>query len=118
MSAGDGLSRQNWETTMSDYTSEMVAAIQTASPLTFEKAQEIASTDAFVRAGKGHRSVIAKAKSLGIDYIPKAKPVKASRDMGPTKAETLSAIRLALALPERDGDLTKSELSAVLSNIG
>lgn len=102
---------------MSDYTPEMVAAIQTASPLTFEKAQEIASSDAFVRAGKGHRSVIAKAKSLGIDYIPKAKPAKKSADNGPTKAETLAAIRTALALPARDGDLTKAELESVLQSI-
>jgi hypothetical protein len=106
------------DTFMSDYTPEMVAAIQTASPLTFEKAQEIASSDAFVRAGKGHRSVIAKAKSLGVDYIPKAKPAKASKDNGPTKAETLAAIRSALSLADREGDLTKSELVAVLENIG
>lgn len=102
---------------MSDYTPEMVAAIQTASPLTFEKAQELANSDAFVRAGKGHRSVIAKAKSLGVDYIPKAKPAKASKDNGPTKAETLGAIRAALALPHREGDLTKAELESVLESI-
>ena len=106
------------EGTIMSYTPEMVAAIQTASPLTFEKAQEIASMDAFVRAGKGHRSVIAKAKSLGVDYIPKAKPAKASKDNGPTKAETLAAIRSALALPDREGDLTKAELESVLQSIG
>ena len=100
------------------YTPEMVAAIQTASPLTFEKAQEIASLDAFVRAGKGHRSVIAKAKSLGIDYIAKPKAARKAADNGPTKAETLAAIRTALALPDREGDLTKAELVAVLQSIG
>jgi len=102
---------------MSDYTPEMVAAITKAAPLTFEKAQEIAASDMFSRAGKGHRSVIAKAKSLGVEYIAKAKPAKKSVDNGPTKAATLSAIRAALALPEREGDLTKAELSAILSNI-
>ena len=91
---------------MSDYTPEMVAAITKAAPLTFEKAQEIAASDMFSRAGKGYRSVIAKAK-----------PAKKSVDNGPTKAATLSAIRAALALPDREGDLTKAELSAVLENI-
>jgi hypothetical protein len=97
---------------MSNYTDKEAKVLASASPLTFEKAQEIAD-----QLGKTQRSVIAKAKSMGLAYIPKAKPVKASRDMGPTKADTLSAIRLALALPERDGDLTKAELSAVLENI-
>ena len=101
---------------MSDYTKEMVAAIQTAEPLTFEKAQELASTDAFVRAGKTTRSVVAKAKSLGVDYIPKAKP--ATKEVGPTKADYLADIRSALALPDRAGDLTKAELVTVLENIG
>ena len=112
-----GPSHKILETTMSDYTPEMVAAIQTASPLTFEKAQELAASDAFVRAGKGHRSVIAKAKSLGVDYIPKAKPAKASKDNGPTKAATLAAIRKALAMPDREGDLTKAELETILQSI-
>lgn len=99
------------------YTPEMVAAIQSAEPLTFEKAQEIASSDAFVRAGKSQRSVIAKAKSLGVAYVPKAKPA-AKADTGPTKAAYLADIRSALGLAEREGDLTKAELVAVLENIG
>jgi len=101
---------------MSDYTKEMVATLTAATPLTFEKAQEIASTDAFVRAGKSTRSVVAKAKSLGLDYTPKAKP--AAKAVGPTKADYLADIRSALALPDRAGDLTKAELVTVLENIG
>jgi hypothetical protein len=100
------------------YTPEMVAAIQSAEPLTFEKAQEIASSDAFVRAGKSHRSVITKAKSLGIAYVPKGKKPNTKVEAGPTKAAYLADIRSALALPEREGDLTKAELVAVLENIG
>jgi hypothetical protein len=96
------------------YTPEMVAAIQTAEPLTFEKAQEIAATDAFVRAGKSTRSVVAKAKSLGVAYIPKAKPeAKGKADTGPTKAELLAQVRASLGLAEREGDLVKSELEAL-----
>ena len=97
---------------MSAYSASETAVIVAASPLTFEKAQAIA-----LEINKSHRSVIAKAKSLGVEYIPKAKPTaKASNE--PTKAAVLSAIRSALAMPAREGDLTKNELVAVLENIG
>ena len=97
---------------MSAYTTSETAVIVDAAPLTFEKAQAIAE-----KIGKSHRSVIAKAKSLGVEYIPKAKPTaKASNE--PTKAAILAEIRTALAMPARDGDLTKAELINLLSNIG
>ena len=97
---------------MSAYTTSETAVIVAASPLTFEKAQAIAE-----KIGKSHRSVIAKAKSLGVEYIPKAKPTaKASNE--PTKAAILAEIRTALAMPAREGDLTKAELMNLLSNIG
>lgn len=96
------------------YTKDMVAAIQTAEPLTFEKAQELAATDAFVRAGKTTRSVVAKAKSLNVAYIPKAKPEPKGKDSGPTKAELLAQVRASLGLPaDRTGDLVKAELEAL-----
>jgi len=101
---------------MSDYTKEMVATIMAAAPLDAAKAQQIAETDDFVRASKTKRSVIAKAKSLGLDYI-KAAP-RAKVPQGPTKAAYLLDIRAALALPPREGDLTKAELESVLENIG
>ena len=97
---------------MSAYSASETAVIVDAAPLTFEKAQAIAE-----KIGKSHRSVIAKAKSLGVEYIPKAKPTaKASNE--PTKAAILAEIRTALAMPARDGDLTKAELINLLSNIG
>ena len=96
---------------MSAYTKTEVATIVAATPLTFEMAQKIA-----LEIGKSHRSVIAKAKSLGVDYIPKSKPIaKASNE--PTKAAVLLAIRTSLALPAREGDLTKAELSAILMSL-
>ena len=89
----------------------MVAAIRSASPLTLEKAKALASDFGSV----SHRSVISKAKSLGVEYV-KAAPARKER--GPTKADFLREIREALALPEREGDFTKAELMTVLANIG
>jgi hypothetical protein len=97
--------------TMSNYTETMIAKISAAQPLDLEKAKALASD-----FGLSHRSVISKAKSLGLDYIAQPKRV-ASKRTGPTKAETLGAIRKALALPDREGDLTKAELDSVLESI-
>ena len=97
---------------MSNYTPEMVARINAAAPLNLAIARELA-TD----FGLSPRSVISKAKSLGVEYV-KAAPVKrAAKADTPTKAEYLAAIRKGLALADREGDLTKAELSAVLASI-
>ena len=97
---------------MSDYTDNMVAAIRNASPLTFEMAQQLANTDAFQRANKTHRSIIAKAKSLGIDYIPKAKPLKKAK--GLTKSDLVNQIAVALGADSADFDgLDKATMSAL-----
>ena len=96
---------------MSNYTETMIAKLSAAQPLDLEKAKALASD-----FGLSHRSVISKAKSLGFDYISQPKRV-ASKRTGPTKADLLGEIRRSLALPERDGDLTKAELSNVLEHI-
>ena len=96
---------------MSNYTDNMVAAIRAAAPLTLEKAKALASDFGSV----SHRSVISKAKSLGVEYV-KATPA-ARKERGPTKADYLREIRTALALPDREGDFTKAELMTVLANI-
>lgn len=93
---------------MSQYTDAMVARIQAAAPLNLEKAHALSG-----ELGVSYRSVIAKAKSLGIEYVAKAPAAKKPRE-GVTKAETLTAIRSALALPAREGDLTKAELETIL----
>lgn len=90
------------------YTDFETAAVVAAAPLTYDSAVALAE-----KLGKTHRSVIAKAKSLGVEYTPKAKPVKSTVDTGPTKAELLAAIRSRLGLAEREGDLTKAELVAI-----
>jgi hypothetical protein len=95
---------------MSNYTPKMVAALEAAAPLNLEIAKDLAAD-----FGISHRSVISKAKSLGLEYV-KASP-KARGAKGITKAELADAIRKAVALPDRSGDLTKDELSAILSNL-
>ena len=95
---------------MSTYTESMIAAMRKGAPLNLAVAKDLASG-----FGVSHRSVISKAKSLGIEYV-KAGP-RARGSNGPTKAELTDAIRKAVALPDRSGDLTKAELSVVLSNI-
>ena len=95
---------------MSNYTPAMVAKLQAAAPLNLETAKDLAAD-----FGVSHRSVISKAKHLGLEYV-KASP-KARVAKGITKAELTDAIRQAVALPDRSGDLTKAELDVVLSNL-
>ena len=98
---------------MSNYTPEMVARITAAAPLNLAKAKELAADFGNVT----YRSVISKAQSIGVEYV-KLSPVKrAAKADTPTKADYLAAIRKALALPTREGDLTKAELSSVLESI-
>jgi len=96
---------------MSKYTDQMEAAIRAAAPLNLAKAKALAEQFATV----SHRSVISKAQSMGLEYVKAAPAAKASR--GPTKADILAEIRTAMALPSREGDLTKAELSALLMEI-
>ena len=75
---------------MSNYTPAMIAKLQGAAPLNLEIAKDLAS-----EFGLSHRSVISKAKHLGLEYVkasPKAKVAK-----GITKAELTDAIRQAFA---------------------
>ena len=97
---------------MSNYTPAMEQRIRDAAPLNLAKAKALAEDFGTV----SHRSVISKAQSLGVEYV-KAAPA-ARQPRGITKAEYLAAIRKGLALPTREGDLTKAELSAVLQAIG
>ncbi len=96
---------------MSKYTDQMEAAIRAAAPLNLAKAKALAEQFATV----SHRSVISKAQSMGLEYVKAAPAARASR--GPTKADILAEIRTAMALPSREGDLTKAELSALLMEI-
>ena len=97
---------------MSTYTDKMVSAIRAAAPLNLAKAKQLASDFGSV----SHRSVISKAQSLGVEYVKAAPAARKMR--GPTKADILAEVRRSLAMPEREGDFTKGELSIILSNIG
>ena len=103
---------------MSKYTNPMIDAVRSAAPLNLAKAHSLANSDLFAKADVGYRSIIAKAKSLGVEYVKAAPAAKAQREQQPTKAHYLAQIRKSLALPEREGDLTKIELVSVLESIG
>lgn len=75
-----------------NYTPEMEAKIVAAAPLNLEKSRALAA-----QIGKSYRSVIAKAKSLGVDY--EGKPKAAKRVAGQTKPQIVSAIAARVNLP-------------------
>ena len=96
------------------YSKEMEAVIRSAEPLTFDKAQDIASLDAFVAAGKSQKSVVAKAKSMGVAYIPKPKPAK--RPTPETKSDLVDRIAVALGGDSSDfAGLSKATTAALLA---
>jgi hypothetical protein len=97
---------------MSNYTETMIARLNAEAPLDLAKAQALSAEFGNVT----HRSVISKAKSLGLEYV-KAQPARKAKTDEPTKADILRGIRLATALPDREGDLTKAELSTILMAI-
>lgn len=96
---------------MTVYTNAMVAELTNNAPFDYGKAQIFAE-----RYNISYRSVIAKVKSLGLEYTPKA-PVARKKVEGPTKAQVLSDIRHKLDLPDREGDLTKAELGLILASL-
>jgi hypothetical protein len=52
----------------SKYTPEMIAAIQAQSPLDLDKAKALADTGIFQEAGVSARGIIAKVRTLGLEY--------------------------------------------------
>jgi len=97
---------------MGAYTNAMEAELANNAPFNYDKAQIFAG-----RYNVSVRSVISKVKSLGLDYVAKAPAAKKAKDNGPTKADVLAEIRSKLGLSEREGDLTKAELAAILQAI-
>ena len=72
---------------MSNYTETEAQAIIDAAPLDFNSAQALAK-----KIGKPYRSVISKAKSLGVDYVSKT----ATKKRGPNKDLLVDAIAKAM----------------------
>ena len=87
------------------YTDQMVAKVTAAAPLDLAKAKEVGA-----EIGMSYRSVIAKAKSLGLEYV--AKPAPAKKAKAETKAEIVAELAGVLEM-SLDG-LEKAPL-AVLS---
>ena len=76
------------EKTSVNYTEAMEQVIRDAAPLNMDKAKELAD-----QLGKSYRSVIAKARSMGVEYQNKPKPAK--RVGGKTKPEMVAALAAA-----------------------
>lgn len=97
---------------MSEYTASMAKAIAEAAPLTFDAAVALAERDEFIAAGKSHRSIIAKAKSMGVEYVPKAPATK--KPKGVTKASIVAEIASGLGVSEDSLDgLANAKMSAL-----
>lgn len=98
-----------------NYTPEMEAKIIAAAPLNLEKSKALAA-----QIGKSYRSVIAKAKSLGVDY--EGKPKAAKRVAGQTKPQIVATIAARVNLPaEKLEGLEKAPalvLGALLDAVG
>jgi hypothetical protein len=75
-----------------NYTAEQVQQLREAAPLDVDKAKALGKT-----MGKSYRSIIAKAKREGIEYIAKAPEPKKGKD-APTKAQMVEAMRSATGL--------------------
>ncbi len=93
----DNIGSLNRRHNMSNYTPAMIAKLQAAAPLDLAKAKALASDFGNV----SHRSVISKAKHLGLDYVVTAKAAKKIRS---SKADTVAAIAKAIDLSADDLD--------------
>ena len=98
------------------YTQAMCEKMATRQPLNAEICKELAIEFGGIVTS---RSVIAKAKSLGLDYTVKAKPVR--KKVAPTKMDIVRAIEKGLDADQGSLDglvkATAQSLDALLSNI-
>ena len=79
-----------------NYTAEMVALLEQNAPIDFDKAQALGK-----EMGRSVKSVIAKCKREGIEYI--SKPAPARKKSAPTKADLVGAICKGLDLDDCQG---------------
>jgi len=95
-----------------NYTPEMVATIKAAQPLDLAKAKALGAA-----LDRGYRSIIAKAKREGFDYI--SKPAPAKKKAAPNKADMVAAICAALDMPDCSGleKATGAALNNLLENL-
>jgi len=95
-----------------NYTPEMVATLTANAPLDYTKAQALGK-----EMGRSAKSIIAKAKREGIEYVSKAAPAR--KKSAPTKSDIVSAICSGLDIDDLAGleKATGSALSKLLSAI-
>ncbi len=95
-----------------NYTPEMVATIKAAQPLDLAKAKALVAA-----LDRGYRSIIAKAKREGFDYI--SKPAPAKKKAAPNKADMVAAIMAATGADNLDGleKATGSALNNLLTSL-
>jgi hypothetical protein len=98
--------------TKPNYTPEMVQMLRDAQPIDFDKAQALAK-----ELNRNVRSIIAKVKREGLDYI--SKPAPAKKKAAPTKGDLVAAICRALDIDSCDGleKATGIALAKLLANI-
>ena len=94
--------------TTPNYTAEMVALLEQSAPIDFDKAQALGK-----EMGRSVKSVIAKCKREGIEYI--SKPAPAKKKSAPTKADLVNAICKAVDLDSCEGSEKATGLA--LSNL-
>jgi hypothetical protein len=75
--------------TTPNYTPEMVAILKAQQPINLAKAKALG-----IQLDRGYKSIIAKAKKEGFEYI--AKPAPAKKKAAPSKADMVTAICSAL----------------------
>ena len=95
-----------------NYTEAMVATLKNNAPMDYDKAQALGK-----EMQRSAKSIIAKCKREGIEYI--SKPAPARKKSAPTKADIVSAICSGLDLDDCQGleKATGSALSKLLSAI-
>ena len=82
--------------TKPNYSPEMVQMLREAQLIDFEKAQALSK-----KLNRNVRSIIAKVKREGLDYI--SKPAPAKKKAAPTKGDLVHAICKAVNIDSCDG---------------
>ena len=95
-----------------NYSDEQVAYLEENAPITFEQTKVLGS-----KWNKSPASVRAKVISLGLEYVPKAKPSK-KVSKGDTKAELLAKIERELDAADMLQGLEKATAQALVNLLG
>tara|TARA_R110002124_G_scaffold22091_2_gene84073 strand:- start:2157 stop:2504 length:348 start_codon:yes stop_codon:yes gene_type:complete len=102
----------NMSTSTINYTPEMVATLEAAQPIDYAKAKELG-----LQLDRGVRSIIAKCKREGFEYV--SKPAPAKKKTAPSKMDMVAAICSALDMDTCEGleKSTGAALNKLLQNI-